>query len=196
MVYIFLFSFTFHLVLQVLGDCCSCVTAHNEQGTNTTLTHLLIRWPSAGDLLNPSRAHRVLVNTLHTSGIVRRILAVNTRVLFLSPLTPTSSLSVPLLHHYDPSKKGRYEIVDNKKFSSSLLELLFTIIHIKYCYIFITCRRYWIADMSWTSDGLLLVCVLKQGSLYGQPMKLITHGCSMDMGPAYFLPLHPLISIV
>ena len=42
--------------------------------------------------------------------------------------------------------------------------------------------------MSWTSDGLLLVCVLKQGSLcilprYGQPMKLITHGCSMDMGP-------------
>ena len=55
--------------------------------------------------------------------------------------------------------------------------------------------------MAWTSDGLLLVCVLKQGSLcilphYGQPVKLITHGCSMDMGPAYFLPLHPLISSV
>ena len=28
--------------------------------------------PAAGDFLNPSRAHRVLVNTLHTSGVVRR----------------------------------------------------------------------------------------------------------------------------
>ena len=46
---------------------------------------------------------------------VNQPLMVDTRVLFLSPLSPTSSLSVPLLHHYDPSKKGRYEIVDNKK---------------------------------------------------------------------------------
>ena len=46
---------------------------------------------------------------------VNQPLMVDTRVLFLSPLSPTSSLSVPLLHHYDPSKKGRFEIVDNKK---------------------------------------------------------------------------------
>ena len=41
---------------------------------------------------------------------VNQPLMVDTRVLFLSPLSPTSPLSVPLLHHYDPSKKRRYEI--------------------------------------------------------------------------------------
>ena len=46
---------------------------------------------------------------------VNQPLMVDTRVLFLSPLSLTSSLSVPLLHHYDPSKKGRCEIVENKK---------------------------------------------------------------------------------
>lgn len=53
--------------------------------------------------------------------------------------------------------------------------------------------------MAWTADGLLLVCIIKRGSLLilpcmGRPLQLVTHGCSLDMGPAILLPLHPRIS--
>ena len=61
-------------------------------------------------------------------------------------------------------------------------------------------RSYWIADMSWLADGLLLACMTKRGALvvlprFGQPLKLITSGNSLEMGPAAFLPLHPLIIV-
>ena len=67
---------------------------------------------------------------------------------------------------------------------------------LKFCH----SRTYWIASMSWTADGLFLACMTKRGCLVifprlGQPLKLITHGCSLDMGPNTFLSLHPLITI-
>ncbi|XP_063149235.1 ciliogenesis and planar polarity effector 1 [Candoia aspera] len=60
-------------------------------------------------------------------------------------------------------------------------------------------RSYWIADMSWTPDSLFLVCMLKRGSLIimtclGELMTLVTYGCSVEFGPAEFIPLHPLIT--
>ncbi|XP_061462925.1 ciliogenesis and planar polarity effector 1-like, partial [Rhineura floridana] len=60
-------------------------------------------------------------------------------------------------------------------------------------------RSYWIADMSWTHDGLFLACMLKRGSLIfmtclGELLTLITYGCSVEFGPAEFIPLHPLIT--
>ena len=66
---------------------------------------------------------------------------------------------------------------------------------------FHTGRTYWIADMAWSADGLLLICVTRRGCLmimpqFGRPLKLVIHGCSLDMGPNYFLPLHPLITVV
>ena len=56
------------------------------------------------------------------------------------------------------------------------------------------------SDMIWLADGLLLACMTKRGSLiilprFGRPLKLITHGHSLDMGPAIFLPIHPLITV-
>ena len=61
-------------------------------------------------------------------------------------------------------------------------------------------RSYWVSDMAWLADGLLLACMTKRGSLvilsrFGRPLKLVTHGHSLDMGPAVFLPLHPLITV-
>ncbi|XP_013396199.1 protein JBTS17 isoform X2 [Lingula anatina] len=61
-------------------------------------------------------------------------------------------------------------------------------------------RSYWISDLKWTSDDLFVVCMTKQGFLcvlsrLGEPVHLQTSGCSVEMGPAQFLPLHPLISI-
>ncbi|XP_023568501.1 protein JBTS17 [Octodon degus] len=60
-------------------------------------------------------------------------------------------------------------------------------------------RSYWVGDISWTHDNLFLACVLKRGSLVlltcqGELLTLITFGCSIEFGPAEFIPLHPLIT--
>ncbi|XP_075698185.1 ciliogenesis and planar polarity effector 1 isoform X2 [Rhinoderma darwinii] len=60
-------------------------------------------------------------------------------------------------------------------------------------------RSYWVADMSWTADSLFLACILKRGSLLlltrlGELLTLTTSGCSVEFGPAEFIPLHPFIT--
>ncbi|XP_069897149.1 ciliogenesis and planar polarity effector 1 isoform X3 [Dipodomys merriami] len=60
-------------------------------------------------------------------------------------------------------------------------------------------RSYWVGDISWTHNSLFLACVLKRGSLVlltclGELLTLITCGCSIELGPAEFIPLHPLIT--
>ncbi|XP_036919091.1 ciliogenesis and planar polarity effector 1 isoform X2 [Sturnira hondurensis] len=60
-------------------------------------------------------------------------------------------------------------------------------------------RSYWVGDVSWTPDSLFLACVLKRGSLLlltcqGELLTLVTLGCSIEFGPAEFIPLHPLIT--
>ncbi|XP_032879284.1 ciliogenesis and planar polarity effector 1-like [Amblyraja radiata] len=59
-------------------------------------------------------------------------------------------------------------------------------------------RSYWVAGVSWTPDGLFLACMLKRGALLmlsrlGELVTLTTSGCSVEFGPAEFIPLHPLI---
>ncbi|XP_063817208.1 ciliogenesis and planar polarity effector 1 isoform X2 [Pseudophryne corroboree] len=60
-------------------------------------------------------------------------------------------------------------------------------------------RSYWVGDMAWTADSLFLACMLKRGSLLllthtGELLTLTTSGCSVEFGPAEFIPLHPLIT--
>ncbi|XP_015275639.1 PREDICTED: uncharacterized protein C5orf42 homolog [Gekko japonicus] len=60
-------------------------------------------------------------------------------------------------------------------------------------------RSYWIASMCWTPDSLFLACMLKRGSLIlmtclGELLTLVTFGCSVEFGPAEFVPLHPLVT--
>uniref|UniRef100_A0A452QF42 Ciliogenesis and planar polarity effector 1 n=1 Tax=Ursus americanus TaxID=9643 RepID=A0A452QF42_URSAM len=60
-------------------------------------------------------------------------------------------------------------------------------------------RSYWVGDTSWTHDSLFLACMLKRGSLVllacqGELVTLITFGCSIEFGPAEFIPFHPLIT--
>ena len=61
-------------------------------------------------------------------------------------------------------------------------------------------RSFWVADMCWTHDDLFLACVLKLGSMcmltrLGEPLLMQTYGCSVEMGPRPFLPLHPLVAV-
>uniref|UniRef100_A0A8C4H2B9 Protein JBTS17 n=1 Tax=Dicentrarchus labrax TaxID=13489 RepID=A0A8C4H2B9_DICLA len=60
-------------------------------------------------------------------------------------------------------------------------------------------RSYWVGSVSWSPGGLFLSCVLKRGSLLmvsrlGGLLTLTSSGCSVDFGPAHFLPLHPLVT--
>ncbi|XP_016160307.1 PREDICTED: uncharacterized protein C5orf42 homolog [Ficedula albicollis] len=60
-------------------------------------------------------------------------------------------------------------------------------------------RSYWVGDMSWTPDSLFLACMLKRGCLIlltcmGELVTLIASGCSVEFGPAQFIPFHPLIT--
>ncbi|XP_068609265.1 ciliogenesis and planar polarity effector 1 [Brachionichthys hirsutus] len=59
-------------------------------------------------------------------------------------------------------------------------------------------RSYWVGSVSWSPGGLFLACVLKRGSLLmisrlGGLLTLTSCGCSVEFGPAQFLPLHPLV---
>ncbi|KAK7099790.1 ciliogenesis and planar polarity effector 1-like [Littorina saxatilis] len=61
-------------------------------------------------------------------------------------------------------------------------------------------KSYWVNDLAWVCDNLFVACILGNGSAallsrLGEPMAVATHGCSVEMGPAYFLPLHPLITV-
>ncbi|KAF6733239.1 uncharacterized protein FQA47_000825 [Oryzias melastigma] len=60
-------------------------------------------------------------------------------------------------------------------------------------------RSYWVGSVSWSPGGLFLACMLKRGSLLmvvrlGGLLSLTSSGCSVDFGPAHFLPLHPLVT--
>ncbi|XP_045922847.1 ciliogenesis and planar polarity effector 1 isoform X1 [Micropterus dolomieu] len=60
-------------------------------------------------------------------------------------------------------------------------------------------RSYWVGSVSWSPGSLFLACVLKRGSLLmvsrlGGLVTLTSCGCSVDFGPAHFLPLHPLVT--
>ena len=60
-------------------------------------------------------------------------------------------------------------------------------------------RSWWIADMAWTRDSLLVLCITRRGSVavltkLGEPLEICTEGCSLHTGPSLFLPLHPKIT--
>jgi len=61
-------------------------------------------------------------------------------------------------------------------------------------------RSYWVADMAWTHNDLLLAIINAQGCVslvprLGEPLLIQTHGCGVDIGPALFLPMFPPVYI-
>jgi hypothetical protein len=62
-------------------------------------------------------------------------------------------------------------------------------------------RSYWITKLTWAHDDLYVVCINGQGLVgmltrLGEPVLLYTQGLSPEMGPRFFLPLHPLMNLV
>lgn len=61
-------------------------------------------------------------------------------------------------------------------------------------------RSYWVVDVAWTHDDLYVVCVTGQGHVciltrLGEPALTLLYGMSLDMGPRFYLPLHPLVTV-
>ena len=114
--------------------------------------------------------------------------ACDTKLLFCSP-SIEAGLSQAVYGESD-RKSGRYECV----WYSYNCGHVFTVN-------MLLSRTYWIADMAWSADGLLVVCVTRRGSLmiaprFGRPVKLLARGCSLGVEFCYCLPLHPLITVM
>ena len=61
------------------------------------------------------------------------------------------------------------------------------------------CRHYWIQELCWTHDDLYVAGMTKHGALFlvsrlaSQPLVIHAQGVDVNMGPALYLTLHPLI---
>ncbi|CAH2296477.1 JBTS17 isoform X3 [Pelobates cultripes] len=183
---------------EVLGDCCLCTFAFYS-GVQLVMTFLALRWFENDLKYNSSLPYRIhwaqqncslstlvppcepvksrgaLIASFSSDGLVLA-LAINqkdplaTQILFINTM---NFITIPG-HLRGCSSKGQ---------------------HIPSRFL----RSYWVGDMSWTADNLFLACMLKRGSLLlltrlGELLTLTTFGCSVEFGPAEFIPLHPLIT--
>lgn len=177
---------------QVLGCCCNCsfmvytkknliiITLHLNFLT-AALSPSSSFYPFVSDWMSIEYDHLLRSDTrgppvaayAHNGQILAMAINMSSpslnKILFLSPFTNTSVMSSVKSCDDDTSQS----------------------IHASY---------YWIADMAWTYDDLFLACILRSGSVcimprLGAPILLQTSGHSTEMGPSYFLPLHPVIII-
>jgi len=61
-------------------------------------------------------------------------------------------------------------------------------------------RHYWIQDLNWMHNDLYLAGITKHGAVFlisrlGHPMLIHATGKEINMGPALYLTLHPLIIV-
>ncbi|XP_062574969.1 ciliogenesis and planar polarity effector 1-like isoform X1 [Saccostrea cucullata] len=179
---------------QSLGHCCQCSFVYNN-GSDVCIVTLLLRFtridashdgsPSfhvewnvikypfkhINSRFQPLSSRGAIVTNYIRSGQIVAV-AMNqnrpalTSLLFVSPLTDTVLVS---------SLKG-CGVKDKRSLRG---------------------RNYWVADMAWTADDLFLVCIMKSGSVcvvsrLGEPLILNIQGQGLNLGPSYYLPLHPL----
>ncbi|XP_054842667.1 ciliogenesis and planar polarity effector 1 [Eublepharis macularius] len=183
---------------EVLGDCCLCCFAFYSEEL-LMLSFLEIRWQensfkSASS--SPCQIHWAQ-QTCSLPSLVPCCESVKSRGALLTAFSPDGLVLAVAVNQKDPqatqilfmntmnfitvsgSIKGCGS--KNRKIPSKFI------------------RSYWIANMSWTPDSLFLACMLKRGSLIimtclGELLTLVTFGCSVEFGPAEFIPLHPLIT--
>jgi hypothetical protein len=64
----------------------------------------------------------------------------------------------------------------------------------------VCCRHYWIQDMNWMYNDLYLALVTKHGAVFivprlGNPVLIKASGSDVNIGPALYITIHPLIVI-
>ncbi|XP_037655286.1 ciliogenesis and planar polarity effector 1 isoform X3 [Choloepus didactylus] len=183
---------------ELFGDCCLCSFAFYS-GEYLKLTFLAIRWHE--NVFTPVRSLPYRVHWTQQDcflcSLIPKCESVKSRGALISAFSRDGLTLAVTLNQKDP-KATQVLFINTMNFvtlcgslkgcSNKNPVVPATLI-----------RSYWVGDISWTHDSLLLGCMLKRGSLVllsclGELLTLITFGCSIEFGPAEFIPLHPLIT--
>ncbi|KAB1281223.1 Ciliogenesis and planar polarity effector 1 [Camelus dromedarius] len=183
---------------ELFGDCCLCSFAFYS-GESLKLTFLAIRWHE--NALTPMRSLTYHVQWAQQDCLLHSLIpkceSVKSRGALISAFSRDGLTLAVTLNQKDP-KSTQVLFINTLNFvtlcgslkgcSNKNPVVPATLI-----------RSYWVGGISWTHDSLFLACVLKRGSLVlltcqGELLTLITFGCSIEFGPAEFIPLHPLIT--
>ncbi|XP_063114153.1 ciliogenesis and planar polarity effector 1 isoform X4 [Cavia porcellus] len=183
---------------ELFGDCCLCSFTFYS-GECLKLTFLAIRWHESVFRATRSLPYRVdwAQQDHQLCSLIPKCESIKSRGALLSSFSRDGLTLAVTLNQKDP-KATQVLFINTVNF----------VIH---CGSLKGCsnknpvvpdtltRSYWVGDISWTHDNLFLACVLKRGSLVlltcqGELLTLTTFGCSIEFGPAEFIPLHPLIT--
>ncbi|OPJ82495.1 hypothetical protein AV530_000322 [Patagioenas fasciata monilis] len=180
---------------EILGDCCLCSFVFYS-GECLVLTFLVLRWHESSFKYVSISIHWVQ-QTCSLVDLVPHCVSVKSRGALLCAFARDGLLLAVAINQTDP--------MATQILFLNTLNFVTVLGSLKGCSSknstvpskFI--RSYWVGDMSWTPDSLFLACMLKRGSLIlltcmGELLTLITSGCSVEFGPAEFIPFHPLIT--
>ncbi|NXD09083.1 CPLN1 protein, partial [Nothocercus nigrocapillus] len=183
---------------EILGDCCLCSFVFYS-GECLVLTFLALRWHENSFRCVsalPYQTHWVQ-QTCSLANLVPQCVSVKSRGALLTAFARDGLLLAVAVNQNDP-KATQILFLNMLNFltvSGSLKGCSSKNSTVPSKFV----RSYWVGDMSWTPDSLFLACMLKRGSLIlltcmGELLTLITTGCSVEFGPAEFIPFHPLIT--
>ncbi|KFR01584.1 Uncharacterized protein C5orf42, partial [Nipponia nippon] len=183
---------------EVLGDCCLCSFVFYS-GECLVLTFLILRWHENSFKYVSPLPYQIhwVQQTCSLVDLVPRCASVKSRGALLCAFARDGLLLAVAVNQTDP-KATQILFINTLNFvtvSASLKGCSSKNSMVPSKFI----RSYWVGDMSWTPNSLFLACMLKRGSLIlltcmGELLTLITSGCSVEFGPAEFIPFHPLIT--
>ncbi|XP_053770370.1 ciliogenesis and planar polarity effector 1 isoform X4 [Desmodus rotundus] len=183
---------------ELFGDCCLCSFAFYS-GECLKLTFLAIRWQE--NVFTPIRSSPYCVHWAQQDCLLGSLIppceSVKSRGALISAFSRDGLTLAAALNQKDPK--------------ATQVLFISTLNFVTLCGSLKGCsnknpvvpatlvRSYWVGDVSWTPDSLFLACMLKRGSLLlltcqGELLTLTTFGCSIEFGPAEFIPLHPLVT--
>ncbi|XP_064295540.1 ciliogenesis and planar polarity effector 1 isoform X2 [Phalacrocorax carbo] len=183
---------------EILGDCCLCSFVFYS-GECLVLTFLILRWHENTFKYVSSLPYQIhwVQQTCSLVNLVPHSVSVKSRGALLCAFARDGLLLAVAVNQTDP-KATQILFLNTLNFVTVLSSLKGcstknSTVSSKFI------RSYWVGDMSWTPDNLFLACMLKRGSLIlltcmGELLTLITSGCSVEFGPAEFIPFHPLIT--
>ncbi|CAJ1070587.1 ciliogenesis and planar polarity effector 1 isoform X1 [Xyrichtys novacula] len=188
---------TIFIKTEVMGDACLSSFVFTS-GKKLIITCMKIQWEESQKRVD-SVGYSVqwATKTYPLSRLTPTCQPVKSRGALVPAFSPDGRLLAVVLNQRQP-KATQVLFVSTQNFvtvSSSLGGCGSKNLQIPSKYI----RSYWVGSLSWSPGGLFLACVLKRGSLLmlsrlGGLLTLSSSGCSVDFGPAHFLPLHPLVT--
>ncbi|XP_072373634.1 ciliogenesis and planar polarity effector 1-like [Scyliorhinus torazame] len=192
---------TIHAVFhtdEVLGDCCFCCFVFTC-GDALILTTLKLKWFEQVELCISAVPFCVqwVTHTQSLAALIPGCDAVKSRGALLAAFSRDGLVLAVIINQNDP-KASQVLFVNpltGVTVSSSLRGCGSSGQPVPVRFI----RSYWVGAVSWTHDDLFLVCMLKRGALLlmsrlGELVTITTFGCSVEFGPAEYIPLHPLIT--